>query len=123
MKRQQGPWDQEKFEQLLIEWIVACDQPFDEVEKPEFIALMNFTHFAGGPLKIPKRDGIKSRVMKMGEETIEGICAMFMVRSHISFAMRCTYYYNRNLRERSVFPLTRGLQATSTRFWLLSHTM
>ncbi|KAH9008872.1 hypothetical protein EDB83DRAFT_2168691, partial [Lactarius deliciosus] len=34
------PWDQERFEELLIEWVVACDQPFDEVEKPEFISLM-----------------------------------------------------------------------------------
>ncbi|KAJ7694948.1 hypothetical protein B0H16DRAFT_1241934, partial [Mycena metata] len=27
-----GPWDQTKFEQLLVEWLVACDQPFQEVE-------------------------------------------------------------------------------------------
>ena len=39
----QLPWDQErKFEQLLIEWVVACDQPFDEVEKPEFISMMEY---------------------------------------------------------------------------------
>ena len=76
---QQGPWNQEKFEQLLTEWIIACDQPFDEVEKPEFITMLNFTHRSGGPLKIPKREGIKRRVMKMGEETIEGVCDMFKV--------------------------------------------
>ncbi|KAI9434270.1 hypothetical protein BJY52DRAFT_1100235, partial [Lactarius psammicola] len=35
-----GPWDQEKFEQLLTEWVVACNQPFDAVEKPEFVELM-----------------------------------------------------------------------------------
>jgi hypothetical protein len=77
---QQGPWDQEKFEQVLTEWIVACDQLFDEVEKQEFVTLMNFVCHTGGPLKIPKRDGIKRRVMKMGEEFIEGIREMFMVR-------------------------------------------
>ncbi|KAK7433563.1 hypothetical protein VKT23_020717 [Stygiomarasmius scandens] len=27
-----GPWDQAEFEKLLVEWIVACDQPFEEVE-------------------------------------------------------------------------------------------
>ena len=63
----------------MTEWIIACDQPFDKVEKPEFIAMMNFTHRSGALLKIPKRDGIKHRVMKMGEETIEGVCEMFMV--------------------------------------------
>jgi hypothetical protein len=73
IKSQQGPWNQEKFEKALMEWIIACDQPFDEVEKPEFIALMMITHHASGLFKIPKRDGIKQRVMKMGEETIEGV--------------------------------------------------
>jgi hypothetical protein len=78
-KLRQGPWDQEKFEQALVEWIIACDQPFDEVEKPEFIAMMNITHHPGGPLKMPKRDGIKRRVMKMGEDTIQGVRRMFAV--------------------------------------------
>lgn len=81
---QQGPWDQEKFEQLLTEWIIACDQPFDEVEKPEFITMMNVTHSTGGPLKIPKREGIKRRVMKMGSETIEGVREMFSVSLYLN---------------------------------------
>lgn len=54
--------------------------------------MMNYTHRSGAPLKIPKRDGIKRRVMKMGEETIEGIREMFTVRSQYSqilFASRC----------------------------------
>ena len=41
---------------------------------------MNFTHHTGHPLKIPKRDAIKRRVIKMGEETIEGVHEMFLVR-------------------------------------------
>ncbi|KAI9511489.1 hypothetical protein F5148DRAFT_1146813 [Russula earlei] len=71
---------EDQFEQLLTEWVVACDQPFDKVEKPEFINLMNFTHHTG-PLKILKHDGIKQRVVKMGKETIEGLCEMFSSRS------------------------------------------
>jgi hypothetical protein len=51
--------------------------------------MMNYTHRSGAPLKIPKRDGIKRRVMKMGEETIEGIREMFTVCSQILFASRC----------------------------------
>ncbi|KAH8977160.1 hypothetical protein EDB86DRAFT_3093001 [Lactarius hatsudake] len=34
------PFDSSKFECLLTEWIVACDQPLDEVEKPEFIRMI-----------------------------------------------------------------------------------
>ncbi|KAJ7692729.1 hypothetical protein B0H17DRAFT_914150, partial [Mycena rosella] len=40
-KKAQGDFDQEIFNNLLAEWIVACDQPFDAVEKPEFIRLMD----------------------------------------------------------------------------------
>jgi len=63
-----------------MEWVVACDQPFEEVERPEFIMMMNYTHHAGTSLKIPKRDGIKRRLMKMGDDTVEDIWKMFLVR-------------------------------------------
>ena len=76
---QQGPWDQEKFEQVLMEWVIACDQPFEEVERPEFIAMMNYMHHTGTPLKILKCNSIKQCLMKMGNDTIEDICNMFLV--------------------------------------------
>ncbi len=50
--------------QLITEWIVACDQPFDEVEKPEFNCMLQYAH--QDELKIPGRNAIKHRVMKMG---------------------------------------------------------
>jgi hypothetical protein len=64
-----------------MEWVIACDQPFEEVERPEFIAMMDYTHHAvaGTSLKIPKRDGIKRRLMKMGDDTIEDVRKMFSV--------------------------------------------
>jgi hypothetical protein len=80
---QQGPWDQEKFKQLLMEWVIACDQPFEEVERPQFIAMMNHTHHSGTPLTIPKRDGIRRRLMKMGDDTIEDVRKMFSVRYYL----------------------------------------
>jgi hypothetical protein len=84
---QQGPWDQEKFKQVLTEWVITCNQPFDEVEKPEFIMMMNVTHSTSGPLKIPKCEGIKWCMMKMGKETIEGVCEMFLVSLYLDFVM------------------------------------
>jgi len=75
----QGPWDQDKFEQLLTEWVVACNQPFDEVEKPKFVNLMEYTHCARDSFKMLKRDGIKHRIMKKGDEMIEGNHEMFLV--------------------------------------------
>lgn len=75
----QDPWDQAKFEQLLTEWIVACDQPFDEVEKEEFIKLITYVCHPASSVKLPGQDGIHCWVMKMGEETIDKICDMFVV--------------------------------------------
>jgi hypothetical protein len=75
----QGPWDQAKFERLLTEWIVACDQPFDEVEKEEFIKLVNYARHPAPSIKIHSREGIQRRVMKMGEETITSTREMFEV--------------------------------------------
>lgn len=52
-----GDWDQDKFEDLLTKWLVACDQPFDEVKKPEFKAFLEYTH--QGSLRIPGQMTIK----------------------------------------------------------------
>jgi len=41
-----------------MEWIIAYDQPFKEVERPEFVMMMNYTYHTGTPLKIPKCNGI-----------------------------------------------------------------
>ena len=49
----QEPFDATKFGRLLTEWIVACDQPFDEVEKPEFISMMQYAHHSKTKLKLP----------------------------------------------------------------------
>jgi len=65
---------------LLTEWIVACDQPFDEVEKEEFVKLMTYARHPAPSVKLPSREGVKRCVMKMGEDTIDGIREMFSVR-------------------------------------------
>ncbi|KAF8510830.1 hypothetical protein BU17DRAFT_97802 [Hysterangium stoloniferum] len=48
-----GLWDQEKFECLLIEWIVTCNQSYDEVEKPKFVKLMTYAHHPASSVKLP----------------------------------------------------------------------
>jgi len=75
----QGPWDQAKFERLLTEWIVACDQPFSEVEEEEFVKLMTYARHPASSVDLPSWEGIRRRVMKMGEDTIDGIREMFAV--------------------------------------------
>ena len=56
-----------------------CNQPFDEVEKPEFITAMSY----GRPSKftLPKRDGVCRRIMKLSDEAVEETKAAFAVRS------------------------------------------
>ena len=63
---------------------MACDQPFDEVEKPEYIAMMEYCRDLN-KFSLPKQDGIRRRVMKLGEGTIEETRAMFTVISLMRF--------------------------------------
>lgn len=72
---QEAKWDQETFERLLVEWMVACDQPFEEVNQPEFRRLLEYTHLRQS-LHIPHRQSVKRRVMKMGEDTVEEVKKM-----------------------------------------------
>jgi hypothetical protein len=65
---------------------VACDQPFDEVEKPEFIEMMQYGHHAVPNFTLPKREGVQRRVMKLGEKTINDIKGIFTV-SFYSFKL------------------------------------
>jgi hypothetical protein len=111
-------FDQETFNRLLAEWMVACDQPFDEVEKPEFIRLMEYTHH-GSTLnfKVPGRTAMRTRVMQMGVDTVEGTKKMFAV-FYFPFRAAISLLINyRSSIPRSVSRSTRGLQATSTRSW------
>ena len=54
----QGPWDQEKFEHLLTEWIIACNQPFDEVKKEEIIKLMTYACHPAPTVELPSHEGV-----------------------------------------------------------------
>ncbi|KAF8976201.1 hypothetical protein BDQ17DRAFT_1441224 [Cyathus striatus] len=73
-----GPWDQEKFEQLLAGWVVTCDQPFEEVERPEFRRLLEYV-FRGTSIKIPGRYALKWHIIKLCEEGVEGLKLEFSV--------------------------------------------
>jgi hypothetical protein len=75
----QGPWDQEKFEQLIAEWIVTCNQPFKEVDCPQFRDMLSYLHHPAPNLKVPHWDAIKRRIMKMGEQCIELMKDMFTI--------------------------------------------
>jgi hypothetical protein len=62
--------------------MVVCDQPFEEADRPEFRHLLEYTHFRPS-LKIPHRRAMKSWIMNMGEDTIEGTRKMIAVRLKI----------------------------------------
>lgn len=82
-----GPWNQDEFERLLAEWTVACDQPFEEVDRPEFRKLLEYTHHRPS-LHIPHRKSIRTRIMKMGEDTMEGVKKMIAeLNSKVSLSL------------------------------------
>jgi hypothetical protein len=113
------PFDSSKFERYLTEWMVACDQPFDEVERPEFIRMMNYLHHSQNPqatLNLPDRKGIRRRVMKLGEETIAETRDMFKVSC---FYCLCTELVS-NATERAIKDLT-GKVSLSLDAWTSSN--
>jgi hypothetical protein len=59
--------------------MIACDQPFNEVENPEFIAVMSYGR-SSSKFTIPKKDGVQRRVMKLGDETVQEVKELFAVR-------------------------------------------
>jgi hypothetical protein len=72
--------------------VVATDQPFDTVDQPEFRDLMTYAHHPLPSLKIPHRDAIKRRIMKIGEDSIATTKQMFLVRSkNISYITRSLF--------------------------------
>lgn len=89
----QEPFRQEVFNKLLLEWMVTDDQAFDVTESPEFQRLLQYTHhptstLSSTDLQIPGRMTIKRRIMKLGEETTEGIRKFFTVRSSLTILYR-----------------------------------
>ena len=74
----------------MAKWIVLCDQPFDEVDKPEFREMMNYAHHPMPDLKIPHRDAIRRRILKMGDDSIESTRRFFEVRHSIDIKW-CSY--------------------------------
>lgn len=77
----QAEWDQEKFIDLLASWIIACDQPFEEVDRPEFRDLLAYVRHSSELFTIPGRNAIRRRVMKLGEVELEATRDMFFVRN------------------------------------------
>ena len=69
----------ETFKRYVAEWVVTCDQPFEEVERPEFRHLLEYTYMGSKPLNIPHRTALKDRIMKMGKSTIKGIQKLIKV--------------------------------------------
>lgn len=59
--------------------MISCDQPFDKVKKPEFIAAMSYGQ-STSKFTLPKQDGVQRWVMKLRDKTVQEIKAMFVVR-------------------------------------------
>lgn len=75
----QAEWDQATFIDLLALWIIACDQPFEEVDRPEFRDLLMYVRHSSKLFTIPGQNTIRRHVMKLGEVELEAIKDMFLV--------------------------------------------
>lgn len=74
----QEKFDPEKFRKLLGEWLVACDQPFTEVQRPELRRVFQYIH-GGQPLDIPSANTMQRRIHELGSEAVEEVRKMIRV--------------------------------------------
>jgi hypothetical protein len=79
--RAQKPFDYAVWEEKLIDYIIASNQPFTEVESEEFIDFIQYTHQNTTNLKLPSATTVQRRVFKMSEKTIDELRAVFKVRA------------------------------------------
>ena len=75
---------------------MADDQAFDVVEGAEFKRLLQYTHHPTARLnserlRIPGRMTVKRRIMKLGEETTEGIRKFFSVGANFNLYLSRIY--------------------------------
>jgi hypothetical protein len=60
---------------------VATDQPFYTVDDSEFCKFLSYAHHPLPSLKIPHRDAVKRRIMRMNDDTVTATKQMFHVSS------------------------------------------
>jgi hypothetical protein len=77
--QQETEFDVKTWENLLVRWIAACDQPFEDVEKPEFKALLKYTRGASHQLQIPSATTVKRRIMDLGKQMEEELKTLIRV--------------------------------------------
>jgi len=72
-------WDPKEFCRLLYEWLVACDQPFQEVEWPEFHRLLQCVWFCSAELDILSAWTACHNIMEMGKDLMRDLKVFFAV--------------------------------------------
>lgn len=111
------PWDQERFERLLTEWVITSDQPFDEVDNPTLRELLQYTHNCGQKLHIPSRASIRRRVMKMSADSVEETKQFFKVVPLEKMSIISHVTYIRSWTPKSAYRWMLGPQAINMLSW------
>lgn len=62
--------------------MAACDQPFDAVEKPELVNLLQYTHYRPAGLNIPSAATIRKRILDMSDEYVKELKEKIQVCPH-----------------------------------------
>jgi hypothetical protein len=82
LNQQDRKFDPKVFERLVAEWQAACNQLFDEADKPEFRHMIKYLRPG---VHIPHHDVTQQHIMKLGEETIKGTKEMIEVHFYLSY--------------------------------------
>ncbi|OBZ65066.1 putative AC transposase [Grifola frondosa] len=84
------PFDYNTWVRLVCEWIAACDEPFDAVERPEWIKMVRYASRRGDQLKTPSADTVKNHVMTMADDVVASIKSLIRdLDAKVSLALDC----------------------------------
>jgi hypothetical protein len=88
---------------MLVKYIVVSNNPFSEVEVPEFAELMQYTYTGPGKLNMPSARTIRQRVLDLSGDIMKEIKEMFSVSLSQICHLSSTAHFicrNRHLRYR-----------------------
>jgi hypothetical protein len=72
-------FDYEKWTDLLVKWIIVSDTAFTEVERPEFVELLQHTYNGVESLRVPSAGTVKNCTLQLSEKTTQDLKQLFAV--------------------------------------------
>ncbi|KAJ7083048.1 hypothetical protein C8R43DRAFT_832236, partial [Mycena crocata] len=75
------PYSDDLFKQVVLEWLIATDQPLDALTHPKFVEMIDVAARAHDGVKIPGRKATREEILNLFHQQMENL----RVRIHVSW--------------------------------------